>query len=323
MKLINKEIIDEIISPAGMVDAVQKAFSLYGKGDFVMPERFGCENDGMTFLYMPCFTENICGTKMLTLVPENRDRGLPSIDGLVVLNHRETGRTEALLDGKSVTAWRTGATGALAARTFAQEDASCLGIVGCGVQGFYQGVCISAVRNIKKILLFDKFKSNEALETFGRQLKEKCPAVEEVVVCRDAEELLGPSHIVVTTTFSEEPVLPEDKELLRGKCYIAVGSYKPYMKELPDTLFEIGAEVYVDLMYACEESGDLSSRIESGQIKTEDIKCLHQVLEGSVKPSGTDTVVFKTVGMALVDMAAAEYLYHEAETLGKGTEVSF
>lgn len=323
MKLINKEMIDTIVNPAGMVDAVEKAFHLFGEKAFIMPERFGVENDGMTFLYMPCFTESICGTKMLTLVPENRDRGLPSIDGLVVLNNRKTGQSEALLDGKSVTAWRTGATGALAAKTFSKEDASSLGIVGCGVQGFYQGVCISAVRDIEKIMIFDKFKSKEALEDFAAMLKKECPSVKKVVICKDAEELLAESRIVVTTTFATEPVLPEKPELLKGKCYIAVGSYKPYMQELPDSLFELTKEVYVDLMYACEESGDLSKRIESGLLHEEDVKCLHQVLDGSVKPSGDDTVVFKTVGMALVDMVAAEYLYQQAEALGKGLEVNF
>jgi len=323
MRLLNKESIDEIIQPLEMVDAVKKAFRIYGEKKFFLPERFGIENEGMTLLYMPCFTETICGTKMLTLVPENREKHLPAIDGLVALNHRETGQIEALLDGKSVTAWRTGATGALAADTFAPENVRCIGIVGCGVQGYYQAVCISAVRGVKKVMLYDKFKDRKELEAFGSRIKDVCEGIEEVVVCEDVKQLLTYSQIVVTTTFSTEPVLPEDKELLGGKCYIAVGSYKPYMKELPDSLFEISPEVYVDLMYACEESGDLSSRIESGLLKEEQINCLDQVLAGTVKPAGAETVIFKTVGMALVDMVAAEYLCEKAKACGKGLEVDF
>lgn len=323
MKLINKKTIDEIIKPLEIIGAVERAFHLYGKAAFVMPERFSFEHADMTFLYMPCFTDTVCGTKMLTLVPENRERGLPSIDGMVVLNHHETGQAIALLDGKSVTAWRTGATGALAARILSYENASCLGIVGCGVQGLYQGICISAVRKIKRIFLYDAFKSKASMNVFAEKLREACPEVEDIRICGDVATLVAESEIIVTTTFSKEPVLPEDKHLLEGKCYIAVGSYKPDMRELPDALFALEPEVYVDLMYACKESGDLSTRIEKGLLKEDRIKCLHQVLDGTVEKAGKRTVLFKTVGMALVDMVAAEYLYRKASELEKGTEVEF
>ena len=164
MKIINQNDIDRIVEPKKMVEVVAKAFDIYGKGAFSMPERYGFEAGGMTFLYMPCFTDHACGTKMLALVPENRERSLPSIDGVVVLNDRITGQSRALLDAKRVTSWRTGATGALAVRELSDENAASVGIVGCGIQGFSQGVCISAVRNIKKICLFDPFKPEAVLK---------------------------------------------------------------------------------------------------------------------------------------------------------------
>lgn len=323
MKIINQNDIDKIVEPKEMVEVVAKAFGIYGKGEFAMPERYGFEEGGMTFLYMPCFTEHACGTKMLALVPENRERRLPSIDGVVVLNDRTTGQSKALLDAKRVTSWRTGATGALAARELSNENAASVGIVGCGVQGFSQGVCISAVRNIKKICLFDPFKPEDALKQYAEDLQKAAIGNPEMIICKSAEELLSGSDIVVTTTFATGPVLPEEPELLKGKCYIAVGSYKPYMKELPDSLFEITEDVYVDLPYACEESGDLSTRIEKGLLDEKNVKCLHNVLDGSQPKPASDTVVFKTVGMALVDLAAAEYICETAEKENIGVEVEF
>lgn len=323
MIVLNRETIEELLLPGKMIEAVKRAFRAYGQGMFTMPERFGFEKDGKTLLYMPCFTEQVFGTKMLTLVPENRERGLPAIDGMVVLNDLQTGQVRALLDGKSVTAWRTGATGAVAAEKFSSPDAEALGIVGCGVQGFHQAACIGAVRKIRRLYLLDTYKTAEELEIFGRKLKAYCPELEEVVVCADSRELLRGSDIVATTTFSTEPVLAEDAELLKGKCYIAVGSYKPYMRELPDALFTVTDEVYVDLPYACEESGDLSVRIEKGMIREEEVQPLHQVLDAEILWREGKTVLFKTVGMALVDICAAEYLASKAAEERKGVSIEF
>lgn len=321
MKLMSASLINELLTPIDMVETVRKAFRIYEQGRFTMPDRFGAEHDGITLLYMPCFTENICGTKILTLVPDNRTRNLPSIDGMVLLNDRKTGTLKAILDGKSVTAWRTGATGALAADVLSPASAQSLGIVGCGVQGFFQGRCICAVRHIKRVCLFDPFKSSEALGTFAKDLQAVCPGVEEVVICRDATQMLSESNIVVTTTFSTEPVLPEDEDMLRGKTYIAVGSYKPYMKELPDALFRITTDVYADIPFACEESGDLSTRLENGLLLRENIRLLHEALSGTAAQPSSDTVVFKTVGMALVDIVTAEHIYRMASQREIGTEI--
>lgn len=323
MIILNREIIEGLLVPEEMIKAVENAFRAYGQKAFVMPERFGFEKDGKTLLYMPCFTEQVFGTKLLTLVPENRVRKLPAIDGMVVLNDLESGQVRALLDGKSVTAWRTGATGALAARKFSNPKAEGLGIVGCGIQGFHQAACISAVRKIRRLYLLDTYKTSQELEQFAEKLKVYCQDLEDVIVCADSRELLEGSDIVVTTTFSTEPVLADDEGLLKGKCFLAVGSYKPYMQELPDALFKVADEVYADLEYACEESGDLSQRIENGLLHKEGVRLLHQVLDREVCWHQGKTVVFKTVGMALVDIYAAEYLASKASEEQKGIHIEF
>jgi len=307
MLFINAKNIEAIADPAEMIKTVESAFIALGKGDYVMPARFGFEHQGKTILFMPCFTPEIFGAKTLTIVPENRAKGLPSIDGLVMLNHSETGEPLAILDAKSITAWRTGATGALGAKYLSRKNSDSLGIVGCGVQGLYQTLCICAIRDIKKINLYDIGDT----ASFADKLRSCLPqaAVER---CKDTAELVKKSDIIVTTTFSEKPVLPDDAALLKGKCYIAVGSYKPHVRELPDGVFSLAGDVYVDLMHACEESGDLISPMNRGLLKKDNVKLLHSLIDSPITIAPEETTVFKTVGMALNDIFAARYFYNKA-----------
>jgi len=315
MLVLDGKTIEGMVDPKEMVNMAEAAFRIFKRGSFTMPERYGVEKDGRTLLYMPCFTEEFFGTKILTLIPENRQRGLPSIDGMVILNDKDTGEQLAVMDGKSITAWRTAAVGAFGASRLAYAGAECVGIVGCGVQGMHQAVCICAVRGIKRVALYDKYKDLSLVES---ELKKLLPAGTECVKCASAAELLRCSDIVVTTTFSNEPVLPDDAALLKGKCYIAVGSYKPYMHELPDGLFSLADRVYVDLMHACEESGDIITPLERGLLRKDDIHLIHELLEGGSAPQPGATAVFKTVGMALMDIYAAGFFYKKALELGIG-----
>ena len=316
MLFINRKTIETIAVPLEMIKTVESAFIALGKGEYVMPLRYGFEHEGKTVLFMPCFTRDIFGAKTLTLVPENRQKGLPSIDGLVMLNHHETGEPLALLDAKGITAWRTGATGALGAKLLSKQTADSLGIVGCGVQGFYQALCICAIRNIKRINLYDIGSTDD----FAARLKAHYPqaAIER---CADTTELTRKSDIVVTTTFSDDPVLPDDAALLKGKCFIAVGSYKPHVRELPDSVFSLVSDVYVDLMHACEESGDLIIPMNKGLLKKDRIKLLHTLIESPVTIAPGETTVFKTVGMALNDIFAARYIYNKAVEKGHGVNL--
>lgn len=270
-------------------------------------------------MYMPCFTKETFGTKMLTLVPENRECGLPSIDGVMLLNDHVTGAAKALIDAKTLTAWRTGATGAMAAKHLSREDAKTLGIVGCGMQGLYQAVCICAVRGIREVFLYDKFGVRDS---FLRKLQVRLGSQITVNVCADTEELVEGSDIIVTTTFSTSPVLPERPELLKGRCYIAVGSYKPEMRELPDSLLTIADRVYADLPYACEESGDLIDPLRAGTLQRESVGLIHTVINKQLTQKDGETVVFKTVGMALVDLLAAEAIYSSAQEQGNAVSAA-
>ena len=258
MIFLGKEEIEKLVDPNEIMDQIEEAYRIFGADAYYMPPRPVIEHENKTLIYMPCFTENVIGTKMLTIFPENAKLGLPSLDGLVILNDRTTGAPLAIMDGQAVTAWRTGAVGGVGIRHLSRRDARTVGIVGAGAQGFHQAVYACAARNIETVYIWNH--SDRDLTDFMDRLKKTIadPAV-KVVQCKTVEELVKASDIICTATPSEEPVLPNDRELLEGKCIIAIGSYTPKMREIPDVIWDLVDKVYIELPYACEESGDLAS----------------------------------------------------------------
>ena len=136
----------------------------------------------------------------------------------------------------------------------------------------------------------------------------------KVVQCKAVEELVRNSDIICTTTPSTTPVLPDDKELLRGKCIIAIGSYMPEMREIPDAVLDLVDNVYIELPYACEESGDLSQPLASGKLTKDRVKLMHEYLvSGGKEIKEGQTTYFKSVGMGLFDVCIAQKLYEVAK----------
>ena len=116
MLLLNKKDIEKSVDLDGMMDQIEEAYKIFESGAYYMPPRPTVEHDNKTLIYMPCYTKDSLGTKMLTIFPENASLGLPSIDGLVLMNDPKTGKPLAILDGQTVTAYRTGAVGGVGKR---------------------------------------------------------------------------------------------------------------------------------------------------------------------------------------------------------------
>ncbi|MBM6686443.1 ornithine cyclodeaminase family protein [Faecalicatena contorta] len=314
MIFLGKEEIEKLVDPNEIMDQIEEAYRIFGADAYYMPPRPVIEHENKTLIYMPCFTENVIGTKMLTIFPENAKLGLPSLDGLVILNDRTTGAPLAIMDGQAVTAWRTGAVGGVGIRHLSRRDARTVGIVGAGAQGFHQAVYACAARNIETVYIWNH--SDRDLTDFMDRLKKTIadPAV-KVVQCKTVEELVKASDIICTATPSEEPVLPNDRELLEGKCIIAIGSYTPKMREIPDVIWDLVDKVYIELPYACEESGDLSQPLAEGRLTMDRVVLMDKFLA-----SGADedeiagkTTYFKSVGMGLFDVCVAQKLLEKAK----------
>lgn len=320
MLYLNEKDINKCITLNEIMDEIEKTFILYEKNKFYMPDRIHVDYKNKTILYMPCFLENIFGTKFLTVFPENRKKSRPVIDGLMLLNDYDTGETISILDGKTLTALRTGAVGGTGIRHITPKDVKTVGLVGAGVQGFNQLRFACEARDIEKIIVFDLFR--EKLPDFIQKVKEQISGV-EVVSAENTEELLKESDIVITTTTSNEPVFPNKKELFKGKHFIGIGSYKPNMREYPDALISVLNKVYIDTEFAKEETGDLSNPLERGLLKDNQIETLGNYIlyEKNKEEIIKGTTWFKSVGMALFDIVVAQLIYNKAKEKGIGQEI--
>jgi 1-piperideine-2-carboxylate/1-pyrroline-2-carboxylate reductase [NAD(P)H] len=232
--------------------------------------------------------------------PRNPERDLPTIQGEVVVMEAATGRRLGILDGSALTARRTAALSLLAARELAPHPEGPLLIVGAGTQGrahleaFREGLGIARV--------FITSRTAKRAASLGKHAEDL--GVEARVI-EDPKEILDEVSLVVTATTSREPVLPG--EVPDGIFVAAVGSFEPEAAELPAELVSRSSVVVDTLEGAREEAGDLIQAERFGAFEWNSATSLEDALRASVRPKGT--VVFKSVGHALWDLAAARTVF--------------
>jgi len=310
----------EAASIGEMLDVIETSMDVYEKKGFHMPQRFHIDHGENTLLLMPCFTMDCFGTKLVTLFPGNPARGVPVLNGIMVLNDGQTGVPVALLNGPALTALRTAAVGAVSIRHLASDDTDAIGIIGAGVQGFYQAWVACSAKPIKDIFIFDLHADKSA--ALGEKLSVKIPHVRVHQAAR-VEDLLEKTQVVITATDSLEPVLPDEEELLAGKHFVGIGSYKPNMREFPKALFKLLKTVFVDTEHALQESGDLIVPLRNDWIRQDQVMTLGRFLaehrsEGQISK---ETTLFKSVGMALFDVCASRFIYERAIQKGLGQKI--
>ena len=286
-----------------LADSIREVALARRGGGLLAPPRLALPlaNEGV-LLVMPASDAEISITKLVTVHPENASRGLPTIQGEVVAMEADTGVRLGLLDGAVVTARRTAALSMLAARELAPRPDGPLLLVGAGTQGrshleaFREGLGVSSVSVSSRTA-----ESAAALAAHAESL-----GMDATVVARP-EDALGEASLVVTATTSREPVLPEG---VREDAFVAaVGSFDPEAAELPPALVGRSAVVVDTMDGAREEAGDLLRAESAGAFRWEDATALEDALRLSGRLAGP--VVFKSVGHALWDLAAARTAFSE------------
>jgi ornithine cyclodeaminase len=270
-----------------------------------MHARFG----NTTLLLMPGYTGEYFATKLVSVNAENRNKGLPAIYGTVILNDGVTGKPLAMLEGSSLTAHRTAAVSAVGIRHTVREDISTAGLIGAGMQGYHQLLYACTIKPVKTARIFDFDKKTVAgfIEKIGKALPEIT-----FIPAASSREIVEHTELVITATTSARPVLPDDTDMLKGKHFVAVGSYTPAMQELPPSLFDLLDQIIVDTQHAAAESGDVINPVKNGQIKPGNIVPVSEIIIEKRTLSQNKTTLFKSVGSALFDLAAAKYLYQTA-----------
>jgi ornithine cyclodeaminase len=307
---LSEQAIREAVTMKDVIDAIDGAYELYANDEFQMPERMQVKEGEDTLLLMPCITKDAIGTKLVTLFPNNTEH--PTLHGLVILNDSKTGQIKGLIDGSFLTGFRTGAIGGSAVRHLAGEDASKLAIIGTGVQGLYQSVAACAEREFTDIYLYNR--SPEKIPAFKEKLRNWLGDDIQLHAKDSAEAAVRNAEVIITATTSSKPVLPDDKELLKDKVVIGVGSFQPAMREFPKSLYELTDKIYLDTDHAVEESGDIAQPLEQGWITKETIENMASFITGSKKVNKEKgrSVVFKSTGMALFDVVVGNLVYQKA-----------
>ena len=280
---------------ADLIPVMEKALIDFSAGKVTQPVRSVIKVDppGGFLGLMPALTPNGLGLKAVTFYPSNAERGIHTHMATIFLVDPETGTPLAVMDGRLVTEMRTAAVSAAATKLLAPQEAKVLTILGSGVQARSHAEALRLVRRFEEIRVWSPTK--EHAERFAEEIGAKAMSAEEAV--RGAD-------VVVTVTSSKTPVLKGS--WLKAGCHVnAVGACRPDWRELDDeTMANV---VFVDSREgAIKESGDII--LSAAKIYAE----IGEALAGKVPSPANETTIFKSLGMAVEDVAAAMLVYRSA-----------
>jgi alanine dehydrogenase len=263
--------------------------------------------------------EGALGMKAVSVFPGNAQRGIDTHQGAVLLFEADTGRLCALMDGAAITAIRTAAVSGVATDLLARPDAGELAILGAGVQARTHVDAIAAVRPLRRVRIWSRNPEHAAA-----LVAELRPGFRFTVeTAASAQAAVREADIVATVTASPEPIL-ERRWLNDGVHINAVGSSIPSSREV-DTATMAGARLFVDRREsALAEAGDLLIPMKEGAVKGDHIQAeLGEVIIGKNpgRRSPGELTLFKSLGLAVEDVASAAYVVHRARETGTGQTV--
>ena len=319
--VLSQEDVVELLDMEGCIGAMEEALRSLARGEAFLPLRPVVRPPGEpTFLgLMPVHRGGerpVYALKTVAIAPENAARGLDPHQGTVTLFDGVTGQTLAVMNASPVTSIRTAACSAVATRVLAREDAVELAVVGSGHQAHAHVQAMLAVRDFRRVRIASRNVDHAAA------LAAEFPNAE---ASESPEAAVRGADVVVTATSSPEPVL-ERAWLKDGAHVNAVGACFPHTREL-DTATVADSCFFVDRRESAEnEAGDLLIPLHEGAIDDRHIRGeLGEVLVGSApgRTSPDEITVFESLGLAIEDLFAAEYVVRRAQEPGTGTTVEF
>jgi ornithine cyclodeaminase len=320
MRVLPASTIEAIADPPRWTDVMELALQAMTDKDYKAPDRQHVDIYGNTLLLMPAVGPDLFATKLVSVFQGNLTLNKPVIQGAVLLNDGRTGEPLALLNGSKLTAMRTAGVAAVGVRYLAPEKVKTLGLVGAGVQGRHMAWFALCERNIDEVLVYDE--NDSSIKGFTDFMTEKVPAI-KIKVAKSVKELTECAEVILCSTTSSQPVLPDDINLYDHKTIVAIGSYKSDMRELPDAVFENCGKVWIDTIRAMDESGDLVIPLKNNVLKREQVQPISDLLLGEKELSERSVKVYKTVGHATFDLFAAKLVFEQAEQRGMGDVVEW
>ncbi len=290
---LNEEQVRQHLQMATLISAMEKALIDFSVGKVTQPVRSVIPVDppGGFLGLMPALAPDGLGLKAVTFYPSNTELGIPTHMATIFLVDPQTGTPLAIMDGRLITEMRTAAVSAAATKLLASPDAKILAILGSGVQAHSHVEALRLVRQLEEIRVWSP--TREHAQQFAKEIGGTAVSAEEAV--RGAD-------VVVTATSSKTPVLRGS--WLQPGCHVnAIGACRPDWRELDDDAMRKSV-VFVDSREgAMKESGDVI--LSGAKIYAE----LGEALAGKVPARANETTIFKSLGMAVEDIAAAMLVY--------------
>lgn len=308
------------------VELMRETMSAHARGEVFQPPRLVIDPPGLpgSIMLKPGVVHGPTGgfgMKALTIFPENRVRGLGTIQAFVALLDPETGVLQAILEGGTVTEVRTAAVSGVATDLLAGRGAGDLAILGAGAQARSHLLAMHAVRRLRRIRVWNR--TSHRAEEFAIW---SAAQGFEVEVCDDVRRAVQGADIVCTVTGATEPVLRGDW-VDDGTHVNAVGAYQAHARELDAALVARAAVFAVDSRpSALADAGDLLLAMQDGAVPENfEPPELGEILIGKVRgrPDKGAVTVFESLGLAIQDVAAAAAIRDHAAKYGVGTEVAF
>ena len=323
MLVLSEQDVQGLVDLEELVPVLEQAHIQYSTGKVVMPVRLVAPLPQIQgrITSMPAYLDGdrSLGMKVVTYFPNDPKQQMPAILATVMLFSTDTGKMIAAMDGGYITAVRTACVSAIATRTLANPETPILGVLGAGVQARSHIRALTRIRKFSEIKLYDV--SEAASQKLQAALQKEIDV--ELRVVQSAREAVQDSDVLVTVTTAKEPILKSDW-LKPGVHINAVGSHRPDLREI-DGATLAGATIVVDSREAImAECGDILLAIQEKAITADSLHAeIGEVLAGlkSGRTSPDETTIYKAVGIAIQDVATADFIYRRALERNVGTAI--
>ncbi len=329
MLLLSKNDMRKIFTMKDAIEAAKQAFRIYSEGVCTVPLRVNIDaqnNQGQT-LFMPGYVRELdsMGIKIVSIFPGNKNKGMPTVPATMTLIDGTNGQVCCIMDGTFLTQLRTGAAAGVATDVLARIDAKIGALIGTGGQAASQLEAMLTIRTLSEVRIFGL--NFEHTKSFTDQMQKELDHYGATLrAVRTSDDAIIDADIITTVTTSKKPVF--NGHLVKTGSHInGIGSFTPDMQELDEYVLQRAKKIFFDSQEAVlAESGDFIIPIQRGTL-TEDKFTgeIGKVIAGSLKGrEGADEItLFKSVGMAALDVVTAFHIYQKALEQGIGQKFFF
>jgi alanine dehydrogenase len=323
-RLLTEDHVKSLLPMSALVQAMEAAIARFSAGEVLQPVRTVL-TVGPTRAYyglMPAYIEQPArlGAKLVTVFNENHKRGLPSHLATILLFDPETGSLVAIMDGRYITEARTAAVSAVSAKHLARTDAKTLAIIGSGVQARSHLEAYAEVRPLASVRIWSPRESSR--QRFVNEMQPHVGA--RIEAAATAEQAVSGADLIVLVTSSPTPVI-DHAWVTPGAHVVSVGACRPDQREMAPELVARG-RLFVDSRAAAlVESGDIVQGIREQRFDASHVAGeLGEIVLGRVagRETANQITIFKSLGMAVEDVVAADLVLQKAIETGAGTALT-